>query len=65
MLTMDETLEYKFIKPGKPLSDFVESIWYLFNRSDEAKETTGLPDGLIDIILFKSNTEPQNYVIAE
>jgi AraC-like DNA-binding protein len=55
---MDETLEYKFIKPGNPVSDFVESIWYLFNRSDKAKETTGLPDGLIDIILFKSTAEP-------
>jgi AraC-like DNA-binding protein len=55
---MDNDLEYKFIKPGKPLSDFVESIWYLHNRSDQAKETTGLPDGLIDLILFKSASEP-------
>jgi AraC-like DNA-binding protein len=55
---MDNELEYKIIKPGKPLSDFVESFWFLHNRSGLAKETTGLPDGLIDILLFKSATEP-------
>jgi len=51
-------LEYKIIKPGKLLSGFVESFWYLHNQSNNEKETTGLPDGLIDVILFKSEREP-------
>lgn len=55
---MNNDLEYKIIKPGKPLSDFVESFWFIHNRSGYAKETTGLPDGLIDILLFKSDKEP-------
>lgn len=54
---MDNSLEYKIIKPGKPLSDFVESFWFLHNHSDIDKQTTGLPDGLIDVLLFKSATD--------
>jgi AraC-like DNA-binding protein len=55
---MDNDLEYKIIRPGKPISDFVESFWFLHNRSASAKETIGLPDGLIDVLLFKSDKEP-------
>ena len=54
---MDNDLEYKIVKPDQPLSDFVESFWFLQNQSDRDKETTGLPDGLIDVILFKSAGE--------
>ncbi len=50
---MDNDLEYKIVKPDQPLSDFVESFWFLQNQSDRDKETTGLPDGLIDVMLFK------------
>ena len=55
---MDNDLEYKIVTPDKSLSDFVEHFWFLHNQSDDDKNTTGLPDGLIDILLFKSATEP-------
>jgi AraC-like DNA-binding protein len=55
---MENDLEYKIIKPDKLLSDFVECFWFLHNRSGSNRETIGLPDGLIDISLFKSAAEP-------
>ncbi|TZF83266.1 helix-turn-helix transcriptional regulator [Pedobacter sp. BS3] len=55
---MNNDLQYKIVKPDRPLSDFVDSFWFLRNQSDTAKETIGLPDGLIDILLFKSTKEP-------
>jgi len=55
---MDNGLTYKIIKPDKPLSGFVDSFWFLHNQSDSNKETIGLPDGLIDVSLFKSAAEP-------
>lgn len=51
-------LQYRIVKPEKPLSDFVEHFWFLHNQSDTDKDTTGLPDGLVDIILFESAIEP-------
>lgn len=55
---MDNGLTYKIIRPDKPLSDFVDSFWFLRNQSDSNKETIGLPDGLIDVSLSKSAAEP-------
>lgn len=55
---MDNDLEYKIVNPDQSLSGFVESFWFLHNRSDSIKETTGLPDGLVDVLLFKSVGEP-------
>lgn len=55
---MNNDLKYKLIKPDKPLQNFVESFWFLHNQSETTKETIGLPDGLIDVLLFKSATEP-------
>ncbi|RDC58259.1 AraC family transcriptional regulator [Pedobacter chinensis] len=55
---MDSDLIYQNIKPDKSLSDFVESFWFLHNQSDRNKETIGLPDGRIDLSLFKSSTVP-------
>lgn len=55
---MDQDLEYKIIKPDESLADFVEQFWFLKNHSDRDIETTGLPDGLVDIILNKSVTQP-------
>jgi len=57
-MAIHSDLEYKIIKPDKQLSDFVDSFWFLRNPSDADKETIGLPDGLVDILLFKSATEP-------
>lgn len=55
---MDNDLEYKIIRPEKPLSDYVDSFWFLHNQSDSNKETIGLPDGLVDVSLFKSAGTP-------
>ena len=55
---MNSGLQYQIIKPDEQLSDFVDSIWFLRNPSDMDVETTGLPDGLVDVLLFKSATQP-------
>ncbi|ATP58292.1 transcriptional regulator [Pedobacter ginsengisoli] len=60
---MDNDLHYRFIKPEKPLSEFVDSFWCLHNQSDSGKETIGLPDGRIDLFLFKSSEEPFRIVL--
>jgi len=69
---MDQNLEYKILMPDQALVDFVEQFWFLKNHSQSDIETTGLPDGLVDIILSKSTrrsfhiielgglTEPEN-----
>lgn len=55
---MNNSLAYKIIKPDIHISDFVACFWFLRNQSATDKDTTGLPDGLVDILLFKSDTEP-------
>ncbi|MNK96251.1 hypothetical protein D3C87_1165210 [compost metagenome] len=55
---MDNDIAYKIIQPDQTLSDFVDSFWFLRNTSASDKETTELPDGRIDLILFQSATEP-------
>jgi AraC-like DNA-binding protein len=60
---MDNDLTYRIIKPDKPLSDFVDSFWFLHNQSDSKKETTGLPDGRVDLFLFQSPAEPFRIVL--
>ncbi|RPD41525.1 helix-turn-helix domain-containing protein [Chitinophaga barathri] len=60
---MDNDLHYNIIKPGKNLSDFVDSFWFLHNRSGSNKETIGLPDGRIDLSLYKSATDPFRIVL--
>ncbi|MBS1633996.1 MAG: helix-turn-helix transcriptional regulator [Bacteroidetes bacterium] len=55
---MDSDLQYKIVRPARSISDFVEYFWFLHNQSDSDKDTTGLPDGLVDILLSKSATEP-------
>lgn len=60
---MDKDLHYKIIKPNKAISDFVDSFWFLHNQSDSSKETTGLPDGRIDLFLVQSPAEPFHIVL--
>ncbi|CAL1517029.1 AraC family transcriptional regulator [Chitinophaga sp. MM2321] len=60
---MDNDLHYKLVKPDKPLSEFVDSFWFLHNQSASNKETTGLPDGRIDLFLFQSPNEPFRIVL--
>jgi AraC-like DNA-binding protein len=55
---MDNNFYYKFIKPEKPLADFVESIGMFHNPSDEAKEVIVMPDGRIDLFFSQSPSEP-------
>jgi AraC-like DNA-binding protein len=42
-------IEYTEIKPGAPLSDFVQSFWMLSNVSGENKPVMIVPDGRIDL----------------
>lgn len=51
-------IEYKFAKPDKLLSDFVESFWMLHNPNDSDKQVVILPDGRIDVFFSQSTTEP-------
>lgn len=51
---MDGDLEYKIIAPEKSIADFVDSFWFLHNRSGNSKKTIGLPDGRLDLFLFQS-----------
>ena len=51
-------LEYQTIKSNKNLSDFVDSFWYMKNKSDQTLETIGLPDGRIDLSLIKTAETP-------
>ncbi|MGN7787674.1 DUF6597 domain-containing transcriptional factor [Niabella sp. 22666] len=44
-------LEYICLKPDKPLTSVVESIWMVKNHSDEEKEGVVVPDGKIDLFL--------------
>lgn len=60
---MDNDLYYKIIKPNKLLSDFVDSFWFVDNQSNNDKETTGLPDGRVDLFLFQSPAEPFRIVL--
>jgi AraC-like DNA-binding protein len=45
-------LEYICLKPDKPLTSVVESIWMVKNHSDEEKEGIVVPDGKIDLFLL-------------
>lgn len=42
-------IEYRELKPGPELSDFVESFWMLTNTTDEEKPIVLVPDGRIDL----------------
>ncbi|WP_433830076.1 helix-turn-helix domain-containing protein [Flavobacterium anhuiense] len=55
---MINDLEYKSIKAGQILSDFVDSFWCMENKSRETLETIGLPDGRIDLSLIKTTETP-------
>ncbi len=59
---MDNDFYYKFIKPNKSLSDFVESVGMFHNQSGEAKEVVVMPDGRIDLFFSQSASEP--YYVA-
>jgi len=54
MKDSENGLEYKMVRPDGSLSDFVAFFWFLHNQSESEKVTTGLPDGLIDILLYRS-----------
>ncbi|RYD96154.1 MAG: AraC family transcriptional regulator [Sphingobacteriales bacterium] len=51
-------VEFQSIKPGKELSDVVESFWMLRNRDTADRQVIVLPDGRIDLIFSHSPTQP-------
>lgn len=55
---MDTDLEYKYVKADRSLGDFIDGFWLLHNQSVVEKEVVILPDGRIDLILSKAETEP-------
>ncbi|KIC00805.1 transcriptional regulator [Flavobacterium sp. JRM] len=67
-------IDYREMKPGFPLSNYVESFWMLSNVSDQEKQIVILPDGRIDLIfsfedkdditLLGVDSEPSRAVLA-
>ncbi|WP_227699173.1 helix-turn-helix domain-containing protein [Spirosoma radiotolerans] len=50
-------------KPDPPLADFVDSFWLFFNHSPSDKQFVVLPDGRIDLLFYRSKTEPLRIVL--
>ena len=61
---MDNDFQYRLIKPGKPLADFVENFWMLENSSASDKNVVILPDGRIDLFFSQSATEPFHITLS-
>ena len=61
---MDQSLNFRLVKPDKPLSIFVESFWALQNQSGSGKEVIILPDGRIDLIFSISPSEPFDIILS-
>ena len=55
---MENSKEYKSIKPDNTIADFVERTWLFQNSSADNNELIALPDGRIDIIFTLSPNEP-------
>lgn len=55
---MHHDLAYQSIQPSQNLSDLVDSFWCMENKSEQNIETIGLPDGRIDLFLFRSSETP-------
>jgi len=55
---MNNGLQYKLIQPDKSIADFVENFWFLHNTSNSNKEVIVVPNGRIDLSLFKAGAEP-------
>lgn len=45
-------------RPGKTLVPFVQSFWMLENPSDRDVETVVLPDGMVDLFIFRTGQSP-------
>ncbi|MGF7028507.1 helix-turn-helix domain-containing protein [Sphingobacterium sp. HSC-15S19] len=54
---MEDGLQYTIVKPDEAIASFVDSFWCLRNESGVIKETIGLPDGRVDLFLFKSSVD--------
>ena len=55
---MNEALEHICSNPDTILSDFVDKIWMLHNRSEDDKDVIIVPDGRIDLLFSQSSTTP-------
>jgi AraC-like DNA-binding protein len=60
---MTDDFRYIYIKPEKPLTDFVESIGTFHNASAEAKEIVVIPDGRIDLFFWQSAADPFQVIL--
>ncbi|MBN9385729.1 MAG: helix-turn-helix transcriptional regulator [Chitinophagaceae bacterium] len=49
--------------PDHSIAHFVQSFWMLENASDKDIPSTVLPDGIVDLILLRSGTEPFQTVL--
>lgn len=58
-----DNFNYKFIKPDKSISDFVESICMFHNPSDQPKDVVVMPDGRIDLFFTRSANEPFHVIL--
>ncbi len=61
---MDNDFHYKFIKPDKSLTDFVESFGMFYTESIEAKEVVVIPDGRIDLFFLQSASTPFRIILT-
>lgn len=55
---MQNDFTYKIMEPDESLEDFVQCFWFIRYQSDKNAERVAIPDGKIDLLLFKSETEP-------
>jgi AraC-like DNA-binding protein len=54
----------KYVAPENMIGDFVQNFWMLENNSDENIEATVLPDGMIDLFIFKSGIQPLQVALS-
>jgi len=60
---MEDSFNYKFIKPNGAIGDFVENIGMFHNTTGLPKEVVVLPDGRIDLFFSISASEPYHVTL--
>lgn len=60
---MDPNFHYQFTEPDPSIADFVESIGFFHNRSDQPKEVVILPDGRIDLFFTQFASGPYHAML--
>jgi AraC-like DNA-binding protein len=57
-------LKSQFADPDKSISQLIQGFWMIENESETDLEATVLPDGMVDLLLFKSSTESFQAVLT-